>query len=349
MSDSWDENNNNGGDSWGLPAGMDPMRVMQVASGYWQSCALHAANRLDIFNLLDGQSKDLDTLTKETEADSRCLSALLSALVSMDFLDRDGDTFMNNEFGQTFLVNSSKFYQGGIVYMFENWYEAWGGLYKTVKTGTPSALMHQEYSDEETRNYMMGMHNRALSQSGVLTSMVDLTGKKMLMDVGCGPSTFAVKFCERYEGLSAVAMDRAQNIEIAKEIVAEYNMEDRVELRVGDYNTDSLGDNINDAMLLSSMTNQESPENIKKLLKKCYDSMREDGVIMIQEQLLHSDKKGPQLAALIGVNQIINTVSGCSYSTTEMEEILAEVGFVDISSEQMAEPSPFIMVRGYKR
>ena len=343
-----EDKNNNGGDGWDLPEGMDPMKVMQVASGYWNSCVLHAGNRLDIFNRLDGQAKDLDTLTQETGADRRCLGALLSALVAIDFLDRDGDTFMNNQFSQTFLTSSSKFYQGGIVYMFENWYEAWGGLYNTVMTGKPSALMHQAYTDEETRNYMMGMHNRALSQSDVLTSMIDLTGKKQLMDVGCGPATFAVKFCERYDGLNAVAMDREQNLKIAQEIVDMYGMNDRVELRAGDYNTDDLGSG-NDAMLLSSMTNQESPENIKKLLKKCYDSMNPDGVIMIQEQLLHADKKGPELAALIGVNQIINTVGGSSYSTAEMEAMLAEVGFVDIKSEQMAPPSPFIMVTGYKR
>ena len=346
MTDSWGKEKDNG--SWGLPDGMDPMKVMQVASGYWQSCVLHAANRLDIFNRLDGQPKDLDQLTRETESDRRCLGALLSALVSMEFLDRNGDTFHNNQFCQTFLTSSSKFYQGGIVYMFENWYEAWGGLYDTVKSGKPSALMHQTYSDEETYNYMMGMHNRALSQSDVLTSMINLTGKKKLVDVGCGPATFAVKFCERYEGLNAVAMDREQNLKIAQNIVDEYKMNDRVQLLPGDYNTDSLGEG-NDAMLLSSMTNQESPENIKKLLKKCYDSMNKGGVIMIQEQLLHADKKGPQLAALIGVNQVINTVSGTSYSTAEMEAILGEVGFVDIKSVQMAPPSPFIMVSGYKR
>ena len=340
--------NKSGPESWGLPEGMNPMKVMQVASAYWNSCALHAANRLDIFNLLDGQSKDLDTLAKETESDKRCLGALLSALVSMEFLDRDGDVFMNNQFGETFLTNSSKFYQGGIVNMFENWYEAWGGLYETVKTGKASALMHQEYTDEETRDYMMGMHNRALSQADVLTSMFDLTGKKLLMDVGCGPSTFAVKFCEKFDGLNAVAMDRAQNLKIAQEVVDKFGMQDRVELRPGDYNTDSLGEK-NDAMLLSSMTNQESPENIKKLLQKCFDSMNKDGVIMIQEQLLHADKKGPQLAALIGVNQIINTVAGSSYSSTEMEDILRDVGFVDVESRQMAPPSPFIMVSGYRR
>lgn len=324
------------------------MRVMQVASAYWDSCVLHAANRLDIFNLLDGTAKDLDTLTRETGADRRCLGALLSALVSIDFLDRDGEVFRNSKLSQTFLAQSSAFYQGGIVYMFENWYQAWGGLHNTVMTGKPSALMHQAYTDEETRNYMMGMHNRALSQSDVLTRMFDLSGKKQLMDVGCGPATFAVKFCERYPGLKAVAMDRAQNLKIAKEIVDQFHMQERVELRSGDYNTDSLGDG-NDAMLLSSMTNQESPDTLRKLLKKCYDSMNKDGVIMIQEQLLHADKKGPRLAAMIGVNQIINTVSGSSYSSAEMEALLREVGFKDVKSEQMAPPSPFIMVSGYKR
>ncbi len=348
MSESWDKKS--GASSWGLPEGMDPMKVMQVASAYWNSCVLHAANRLNVFDLIGDGQKDLDTLTRETESDRRCLGALLSALVSIGFLDREGDTFMNNEFTKTFLTTSSKFYQGGIVYMFENWYEAWGGLYNTVKTGTPSALMHKEYSDQETRDYMMGMHNRALSQSDVLTKMFDLTGKKQIMDVGCGPSTFAIKFCEAYPGLKAIAMDRKQNLEIAAEIVEQYGMEDTVKLIPGDYNTDELriGQG-NDAMLLSSMTNQESPENIRALLKKCYDSMNSDGVIMIQEQLLHADKKGPPLAALIGVNQIINTMSGSSYSTSEMETFLQEVGFVDIKSEQMEPPSPFIMVSGWKR
>ncbi len=346
MSEPWDQNKSN--QSWDLPEGMDPMKVMQTASAYWHSCALHAANRLDIFNLLDDGAKDLDALQQATGADRRCLGALLSALVSIDFLAREGDLFSNNQFSQTFLTNSSQFYQGGIVYMFENWYEAWGGLYNTVMTGKPSALMHQEYSDQETRDYMMGMHNRALSQSDVLTGMVNLTGKKQLMDIGCGPSTFSVKFCERYDGLNAIAMDRAQNLQIAQEIVDQFNMQDRVELRPGDYNSDSLGSG-NDAMLLSSMTNQESPENIKKLLKKCYDSMNSDGVIMIQEQLLNPEKNGPELAAMIGVNQIINTIGGSSYSTTEMEEIMRSVGFVDIKSEQMPPPSPFMLLTGYKR
>lgn len=347
MADSWGKKQGEAG-SWSPPEGLDPMRVMQVASAYWDACVLHAANRLNIFNLLDGTAKDLDTLTQETGADRRCLATLLSALVSIEFLDRDGDVFRNSKLSQTFLASSSSFYQGGIVYMFENWYQAWGGLYNTVMTGKPSALMHQEYTDEETRNYMMGMHNRALSQSDVLIGMFDLTGKKQLMDVGCGPATFAVKFCERYHGLRAVAMDRAQNLKIAKEIVDQYRMQDRVELRSGDYNTDSLGHG-NDAMLLSSMTNQESPDILRKLLTKCYDSMNKDGVIMIQEQLLHADKKGPRLAAMIGVNQIINTVSGSSYSSAEMEALLQDVGFVDVKSEQMAPPSPFIMVSGYKR
>ena len=115
MSDSWDKNKTGQDEwSWDLPEGMDPMRVMQMASAYWDSCVIHAANRLDVFNLLDDQPKDLDTLTRETGADRRCLGALLSAVVSLDLLDRDGDTFMNNEFSKTFLTKSSKFYQGGI-------------------------------------------------------------------------------------------------------------------------------------------------------------------------------------------------------------------------------------------
>ncbi len=350
MPNSWKENNNNNNNnnSREIPEGMDPMKVMQVASAYWQSRVLHVANRLDIFNILGDSKKHLDTLVKETDSDKRCLGALLSALVSFDFLSRTDDVFCNNEFGKTFLITSSQYYQGGIVYMFENWYEAWGDLYDTVKSGKASALMHQTYNDKEIHSYMMGMHNRALSQSVVLTNMVDLSGRKQLMDVGCGPATFAVMFCKRYSGLNAVAMDREKNLKIAADIVEKYNMEDRVKLLPGDYNSDSLGSG-NDAMLLSSVTNQESPENLERLLRKCCDSMNKNGVILIQEQLLNAEKNGPELAALIGVNQTINTLGGSSYSTREMETFMKKAGFVDIECRQMGPPSPFMLLTGYKR
>lgn len=334
-------------DSWDSPSGLDPMTVMRMASAYWQSSVLHTANRLDVFNRLDGKSKDLETLAKESESDVRCLGTLLTACVSMGYLDRDGDVFSNSLLSQTFLVNSSKFYQGGIVYMFENWYEAWGKLYTTVKEGKPAVQMHHDYSVEENKNYMMGMHNRALSQSGVLMDMVDLSGKKQLMDVGCGPGTFSVMFCKKHPQLKAIIMDLEQTLVVAKEIIDMYQIADRVIPRVGNYNDEELGSG-NDAMLLSSMTNQESPENIKQLLAKCYNSMVSGGIIMIQEQLLHADKKGPQLAALIGVNQIVNTAGGTSYSTTEMETVLSNIGFTNILSRQMSPPSPFILLTAEK-
>ena len=63
MADSWGDKK--GGEwGWDMPEGMDPMKVMQVASAYWDSCVLHAANRLNVFSILDeGSSEETESFT----------------------------------------------------------------------------------------------------------------------------------------------------------------------------------------------------------------------------------------------------------------------------------------------
>lgn len=342
-----DPKDNTSGDEWSSPHGLDPMTIMRMASAYWHSCIIHAANHINVFNIIGDKKKDIDTLVKETNTDKRVLDSLLTACVTLGLLEREGNSFSNTLLSRTFLTWSSKFYQGGIVYMFENWYASWGKLLSVVRTGKPAVQMHREYSEEETKNYIMGMHNRALSQSKVLMDMVNLSGKRQFLDVGGGPGTFTIMFCKKYPELRGIVMDLPHTLRITREIIKEYNITDRVSTREGDYNIDPfvMG---NDAILLSSMTNQESPERIKSLLKKCFDSMNSKGIIMLQEQLLNPEKTGPQLAALIGVNQCIHTEGGRAYSTTEMEEFMRDIGFVDILSRPMSPPSPFMLITASK-
>ncbi|MFQ5456820.1 MAG: methyltransferase [Nitrospirota bacterium] len=336
-----------GSKGWNPPEGVDPMEVMKIASAYWDSCVLHTANRLDIFNRLADGPKELSAIAEETESDERALETLLTACVSIGLLERDDNIFRNSPLSSTFLTYKSNFYQGGIVYMFENWYKSWGKLYQTVKSGKPSVQMHYEYTDEETKNYIMGMHNRALSQSGVLMNMVDLSGKKQIFDVAGGPGTFTIMYCLKHPDLQGIVFDLSQTLKITKEIIQQYNIGHRVSTREGDYRKDDFGSG-NDAVLLSSMTNQEGPEGIKMLLKKSFDSMVSGGILMIQEQLLNVEKSGPRLPAMIGVNQVLHTTGGRSYSQSDMEELLRETGFIDIKSQIMPPPSPFTLITGVK-
>lgn len=330
-----------------ISKGSDPMEVMRIASSYWQSKVLHTAVRLDVFTQLKDGPLTAKQLAKACKANPRGLEILLIAVVSLGLLNQKNGLYRNNRTSNTYLVKGSKKYQGGIVSMFDSWYPAWGELCESVTTGKPVVDKPHDQGPEALRNYIYGMHHRALGQGDLLSKDIDLSGRKHLLDVAGGPGTFDIKFCQKNKGLSATVLDLPQTLEITSEIVSSFGMADRITRRPGNYLTDNFGKGY-DGVLLSSMFNQESPKVILKILKKGFKAVDPGGMILVQDQMLNRQKTGPELAALIGVNQLIHTPGGAAYSEKEISDLMETAGFRKIKKVKLSEPSPFVVLMGEK-
>ncbi|MFQ5588843.1 MAG: class I SAM-dependent methyltransferase [Nitrospiria bacterium] len=327
---------------------LDPMAVMQIASSYWQSKVLHTAVRLDVFTLLKDGPLTANQLAKKCKADKRGLEILLIAVVSLGLLKQSGGKYRNSRLSNTFLVKGAKKFQGGIVGMFDSWYGAWGDLYDAVVQGKPVVDKPHDQGPEALRNYIYGMHHRALGQGNLLAKDIDFSDRKHLLDVAGGPGTFDVMFCKKNKGLSATVLDLPQTLEITTEIVTSFGLEKRINRRPGNYLTDASFGKGYDAVLLSSMFNQESPKVIGKILKKSFNALDPGGLILVQDQMLNRQKTGPALSALIGVNQLIHTPGGAAYSEKEVSEWMRATGFKKVRTVRLSEPSPFVVLLGEK-
>ena len=328
--------------------GLDPMRVMQVASAYWQSKVLHTAVRLDLFSLLAQGPLTVSQLAVKCNADKRGLEILLIATVSMGLLNQTGGLYRNTALSNTFLVKGSKKFQGGIVSMFDSWYGAWGDLHDAVVNGKPVVGKPHDQGPEALRNYIYGMHYRALAQGDILARDIDFSGRKHLLDVAGGPGTFDMKFCQKNKGLSATVLDLPQTLEITTEIVTSFGLQDRIGRHPGNYLTDTSFGKGYDAVLLSSMFNQESPKVVGQILKKSFKALEPGGMVLVQDQMLNRQKTGPALSALIGVNQLIHTPGGAAYSEKEVSEWMGAAGFKKVKTVKLSEPSPFVVLLGEK-
>src|SRR3569832_1270581 len=96
------------------------------------------------------------------------------------------------------------------------------------------------------------------------------------------------------------------------------------------------------------MISQEGPEVIKNIIRNSYDALVPGGVILIQEQFLDTDKSGPLLPALIGINQLIHTPAGRANSAKVVADWAAEIGFKNLRFRPLPEPSPFTLIQGTK-
>ena len=65
-----------------------PERIQQLAWGYAPPLILEAAIKHRVFDVLDGGAKTLAEVGKETGASERGLSAIMNALVGLEFLSK---------------------------------------------------------------------------------------------------------------------------------------------------------------------------------------------------------------------------------------------------------------------
>ena len=310
---------------------VNPMTVMEISSAYWHSSVLHVANSLDVFTRLAEAPVTAEQLAKKCETDSRGMEMILIACVALGLLDKKGEVYSNNRLAETFLVKGSPRYQGGIVSMFKDWVIPWSSLEDAVIHGKPVVEKQHDHGEEATRTYIMGMLYRGIPQA----------------ELGGGPGIFSIIMCQNNPGLKADVFDLPQTLRVTKDIIKNYKADELVSTVEGSYLEDEFGSGY-DVVLLSSMINQEGPEVIKDILTKSFQAMESGGLLMVQEQFLNTEKTGPLLPVLIGINQLIHTPGGRAYSAKEVADMAAEIGFTDLNFRPLPEPSPFTLITGTK-
>ncbi|MGW8370230.1 MAG: hypothetical protein ACWGPN_16320, partial [Gammaproteobacteria bacterium] len=94
---------------------------------------------------------------------------------------------------------NSPAYMGNALRYSDNLYETWGGLEQALAGDRP-ALAAETYlgSDPKTtRDFVYGMHDRAIGIGAALAEIVDLGDRQTLLDVGGGPGTYSAMLARK--------------------------------------------------------------------------------------------------------------------------------------------------------
>ncbi|MFQ5356692.1 MAG: methyltransferase [Gammaproteobacteria bacterium] len=326
---------------------LDPMAVMRVASAYWNSSILHAANSVNLFTRLANGPMTADEMAAAVGCDTRGIEMILMGCVCLGFLEKKDGRFSNTATASTFLVDGSPRNQRGIVSMFKDWVLPWSNLDQAVKTGQPVVEKQHDHGEEATRTYITGMLHRGIPQAQLLAEEVPLSGRKRMLDVGGGPGIFSIIMCQKNPELKADVFDLPQTLRVTRDIIKDWQAEDRVSTVEGSYLDSGYGSGY-DVVLTSSMISQEGDEVVKHILQESFNAMESGGLLMVQEQFLNDEKSGPMLPVQVGLNQLIHTPAGRAYSAQEVAEFAREIGFIDISYRPLPEPSPFTLITATK-
>jgi 3-hydroxy-5-methyl-1-naphthoate 3-O-methyltransferase len=324
-----------------------PEKIMRYASGYAPPLILEAAVRNRVFDALEDGPKTIAETSIATRASERGLSALMNALVGLEFLTRDdaGRYALTPE-SATYLVSSKPSYFGGFLqHISTQLIPDWLELTKVVQTGVPIKAVNQPgegaaFFEEFVAGLFAMNYGSAVAAADALGVSKAMKPVRVL-DLAAGSGVFGIALAQRSPQVTVNAVDWPTVLEITRRTAAQCGVADRFSYTGGDLDSVDFGKGHNVATL-GHILHSEGEARSRKLLKKTYDAMASGGTIVIAEFLVDADRRGPLTGLLFDVNMVVHTDAGGTYSFEEIRGWLTECGFTDARLVESPGPSPLI-------
>ncbi len=325
---------------------LNPGKILKMSGSYWETCALHAAVNLDIFTILGKESMTAEEIAGKLNSGARGTIMLLNALTAMDFLEKKYTKYANTPLSAAFLIKDSPKYLGHIIMLHHSLVESWQHLDQAVIDGRPlrKKIFHAEKKERE--NFLMGMFNLAMTIAPTVAALIDLSGRRRLLDLGGGPGTYAIHFCMQNPDLKATVFDLPATRPVAEEIIDRFNMAERINFEGGDYTFEDIKGKY-DAAWLSHILHSESPEDCRKIIGRSVSALEPGGMILIHDFILNNNMDGPLFPALFALNMLLGTQSGQSYSEQQIMDMLAEAGVKKLHRIDFESVNDSAIIAGY--
>lgn len=325
----------------------NPGAIMDMSTAYWRSQVLLTANRMGVFECLSDRPKTLDEISRALGTQPRATRLLLKALEALDLVGEEERGFVNSPAAAAFLVPGSPGYLGNAIRYSDNLFDTWARLEQALRSGKPQ-LAAEEYTGDDarlTRDFVYGMHDRALGIAQVLVELVDLSGRRRLLDVGGGPGTYASMFAQRVPELTATVLDLPGVVEYATEIIANLGVAERIETLPGNYD-DTPFPSGNDVVLISGVLHRESEAGCRRLIEKAAGALDPGGLLVISDVFTDAGGASPEFATLFGLNMMLTASQGGVHADADVAAWLEEAGAGNVERLPFPPPLPHRVVTG---
>jgi len=310
---------------------LDTTRLQKMAQAYWESAALMAAVELEVFTAIAHGHDTVETVARAVGISARNAERLLTALAAMTLLDRTGDRFANAPDVQRFLVKDGERYAGPWILFTKPRWEAFGKLSEHLRRREENHLgQYVEFTVDDARRYHAATYSIGMGAARLFSRSVDLTGRKLMLDLGGGSGAYSIVATKTWPGLKAIVLDLPPVAVVAQEYIARNDATDRVTAMPGDFTRTDFPKGA-DVVVMASNLPQYEPDLIRLVVAKAFAAMAPGGEMHLIGETLHDDRRGPLSAALRGLNEAIQASTGVAHTEGEVKGYLREAGFTDVT------------------
>jgi O-methyltransferase domain len=273
------------------PAG----QLLHLISGYWVTQAIFVATELGIPDLLGRKPRAVDELALLTHSHGPSLYRVLRALASVGiFSETPTGEFVQSPMGTLLRADMPGNLAAFSRFQGDDWHwSAWGSVVDSVRTGKSAmSLKHQSPHcfDYLSRNkassdlFNAAMGGYAAQAHAAVVDAYDFTGVDLIMDIGGGHGTLLSTILEHVPSARGLLMDRAEVLEGAPAVFAQFGVTHRCQAVPGDFfkSIPAAGD----VYILSSILHDWADVDALMLLRNLRAALHPKAKVLIVEHIV---------------------------------------------------------------
>lgn len=329
-------------------APVTPERLMQFAFAFAPPLIIEAAVRNRIFDVLEKGPLDVAQVSQATSTAPRGLQSIMNALIGLGFLSRDSEgRYALTPESAAFLVSTRPGYRGGLFsHISTQLLPKWLQLTDVVRTGKPAISVNQEGAGSEFfEKFVEDIFPMSFGSATVLADVLKVgqaTQPLRVLDLAAGSGVWGIALAQKSPHVRVTAVDWPGVLPVTNRLAARFGLVDRFQFVPGDLMAADFGSG-HQVATLGHILHSEGEPRSRALLKKTFDALAPGGSVVIAEWLVNEDRTGPPEGLIFGVNMLVNTDVGDTYSFGEISGWLREAGFVDARTVPVPGPSPLIV------
>ena len=158
--------------------------------------------------------------------------------MSIGLLKKNDSSFSNSPLAEAWLIPGSDADISQSILLENAFYTRWGHLAEAVRTGNrPEENRRDEQPADWVRNFIYALYNSARPMAPVIAEAITLPEDRPIrvLDVGGGHGGYSLALAQRYPLLTATVFELPRVVPIAREIIANAGMSDKVTVQEGDF------------------------------------------------------------------------------------------------------------------
>src|SRR4030095_379326 len=313
---------------------------MALAGGHFEARLTQTALELAIFDALESSAATAEAVANRLKLEPMATELLLNSLASLGLLNKRAECFSLRTAAAKYLLKSSPQYLGAMIRFESSLWSCWEKLPEAIRSGQPGRPPNMYQDDPtETEIFIKAMDSlvKARGDVEVVANAIDWSGMTELLDIGSGPASYSIAFCERFPNLHSQIFDLPGTLAITERYVREAGMTERIRLIAGDYRKDPIPGDYN-IIFLSNIIHGESFEINRSLIRKLVSNLKLGGQIVVKDHILDDSRASPPVGAIFSLLMLLTTESGRCYSFNEIKSWMDHAGLSRV--ERLDLPAP---------